>query len=221
VAHARLTLLPLLGVLVGCGMGPQRPVTAVAPVRPAAAEFPDDPRPLLRYHSLRLALSLPLPDGQAWRIDDHSRPELVATHAPTRSRVLVAVLRADELVGRKECESIARERKLVPAGELHTLENALDITQQNYDTRIWVAVEPGSGPGSPITGHVMAFGGFLRKCYVFDFSTQIDGAADEPVLSSRLAFARARILGGLELDAFGLIPRQTPEAPAGPAPVPP
>lgn len=207
--------------LVGCGSAPQQPVTAVAPVRPAAAEFADDPRPLPRYHSKRLALSLPLPDGQAWRIDDHSRPELVATHAPTRSRVLVAVLREDVLVGRTECEAIARERKLIPGGELHTLESAIDVTQQNYDTRIWVAVEPGAGPGSPITGHVMAFGGFLRKCYVFDFSTQIEGVADEPVLSSRLAFARARILGGLELDVFGVVPRETPEVPVGPTATPP
>jgi len=216
-----LTATALLGVLVACGAGPRPPVTAVAPVRPAAAEFPDDPRPLPRYHSKRLALSLPLPDGRAWRIDDHSRPELVATHAPTRSRVMVAVLRAEGLVGRNECESLARERKLVPAGDFHTLENALDVTQENYDTRIWVAVDPGSGPGSPITGHVMAFGGFLRKCYVFDFSTQIDGPADEPVLSSRLAFARARILGGLQLDAFGVVPREAPEAPDTPAPAAP
>jgi hypothetical protein len=206
--------------LTSCGAAPRQPVTTVAPARPAAAEFPDDPRPLPRYHSKRLALSLPLPDGKTWRIDDHSRPELVATHAPTRSRVLVALLRADGLVGRSECEAIARDRKLVPSGELHTLENALDITQQNYDTRIWVAVEPGSGPGSPITGHVMAFGGFLRKCYVFDFSTQVDGVAGEPVLSSRLAFARARILRGLELDAFGEVPREAPEAPPVPMPAP-
>jgi hypothetical protein len=192
----------------------------VAPTRPAAAEFPDDPRPLPRYHSKRLELSLPLPDGRAWRIDDHSRPELVASHAPTRSRVMVTRLRSDGLVGRRECEAMARERKLVPDTPMQTLENGVDITQQNYDTRIWVAVEPGTGPGAPLTGHVMAFGAFLRKCYVFDFSTQVDGAADEPVLSSRLAFARARILGGLELDAFAAVPRESPETPTAPSPAP-
>jgi hypothetical protein len=211
----------LLGAVAACGAEPATPVTAVAPARPPAPEFTDDPRPLPRYHSKRLSLSLPLPDGAAWRIDDHTRPELVATHARTRSRVVVALFRAEALVGRSQCEALARDRKLVPEGELHTLENVTDVTQQNYDTRIWVAVEPGSGPGAPMTGHVLAFGGFLRKCYVFDFSTQVDGVSDEPVLSSRLAFARARILGGLELEAFAVVPRETPApapAPSGPTP---
>jgi hypothetical protein len=175
--------------------------------------FPDDPRPLPRYHSKRLALSLRLPDGPTWRIDDHSAPELVATHGPTRSRVTVSVFRTGELVGREQCEELARARRLVPRGELRTLEDEVALTQQTFDTRVWVALEVGAGPGQPLVGHVMAFGGFLRKCYVFDFSTQVDGAADEPVLSSRLAYARARILGGLELDPFGVVPRQNPTGP--------
>jgi len=206
----KLLLLPVL--LLGCTSTPV-PVAVPPPSRPAALAFTDDPQPLQRFHSRRLELYLPLPDGHAWRIDDHSRPELVATHAPTKSRVTVAVFRADSLVGRAECEALARDRKLVPSGPLQTLENALVITLENYDTRIWVAVEPGAGPDSPIVGHVMAFGGFLRKCYVFDFATSVDAAADEAVLSSRLAFARARILGGLSFEAMGTVPRETPPSP--------
>jgi hypothetical protein len=181
--------------------------------------FLDDSAPLLRYHSKRLAVSVPLPDGHAWRIDDHSQPELVATHAPTRSKVVVAVFRADELVGRGQCEALSRERKLLPAGDLRTLEDGAAITQQTFDTRVWVAVEPGGGPDRSLFGYVMAVGGFLRKCFVFVFSTQVDRALDESVLSSRLAFVRARVLGGLELDAFDTLPRDTPVAPgAAPAP---
>jgi hypothetical protein len=182
------------------------------------ASFAEDPRPLQRYHSRRLALALPLPDGLAWRIDDHTRPELVATHAPTHSRVVVTVFHADELVGRGRCEALARDRKLVPAGALRTLEDEVTFTQQTFDTRIWVAIEPGGGPERPLVGHVMAFGGFLRKCLVFDFSSEVDGAGDEAVLSARLAFARARILGGLELDPFDAVPRESPSGPSvGPA----
>jgi hypothetical protein len=59
----------------------------------------------------------------------------------------------------------------------------------------------------------MAFGGFLRKCFVFDFSTEVDGAADEPILSARLAYARARILGGLVLDPFAAVQRENPVGP--------
>jgi hypothetical protein len=213
VAHPHLTrrLLRLSAglLLSSCAQSATAPAPAPAhPLPPASIFAEDDPSPLPRYHSKRLALSLPLPDGAHWRIDDHSEPDLVATHAPTRSRVRVAVFRADELVGRAQCEELARARKLVPEGDLHTLEDDVTLTQQTFDTRIWVALQPGGGPDRPLVGHVMAFGGFLRKCYVFAFSTEVSGAAEEAVLSSRLAYARARILGGLELDPFGVVPRE-------------
>lgn len=204
--------------LCACGAQAQRAVVVPAATPPPEVAFTDDARPLPRYHSKRLALTVPLPDGQAWRIDDHSQPELVAKHAPTHSKVVVAVFRADELVGRAQCEALARARKLVPEGKLRTLEDAVDVTQENYDTRIWVAVEPGSGPTSPLVGHVLAFGGFLRKCYVFHYSTEVNGAADESVLSDRLAYARERILGGMQLDPFAAVTR---EKPAGPEVAPP
>jgi hypothetical protein len=198
-------------MLAACGGPSPPPAVTLPPTQPVAETFPDDPRPLPRFHSTRLALSLPLPDGHAWRIDDHTQPELVATHPPTRSRVLVAVLRADELVGRQQCETLAHERRLVPSVDLQVLEQEIGITQQSFDTRTLVAVDPGVGPDQPLVGHVMAFGGFLRKCFVFDFSTEVDGAANEAVLSSRLAYARARILGGLRLESFDTVTRQGPE----------
>ena len=58
----------------------------------------------------------------------------------------------------------------------------------------------------------MAFGGYLRKCFAFVFSTEVAGVAEEPLLSSRLAFARARILGGMRLgDVFDAPPRPDPQ----------
>jgi hypothetical protein len=154
-------------------------------------------------------VSLALPDGKTWRIDDHSQPDLVATHAPTRSKLLVAVFHADQLVGRTQCEALSRTRNLVPSGDLRTLEDETAFTQETFDTRVWVAIDARGGPGGSLVGYVMAFGGFLRKCFAFVFSTQVDGASDEPVLASRLAFARARILGGLTVDDV-LQPRVLP-----------
>jgi hypothetical protein len=181
-----------------------------APSKPPSppATFVEDNQPLSRFHSKRFALSLSLPDGHAWRIDDHTQPELIATHAPTRSKVVILVVRTEELVGRKQCEALARERKLVPKSEMTTIEDDDTVTQETFDTRVWVALEAGRGPSAPIVGHVFAFGGFLRKCFVFDYSTSVDGAVDENVLSARLAFARARILSGLSLDPFLLPPRE-------------
>jgi hypothetical protein len=197
----------LLLALAACGTA--APAVPIPPNKPVAVSFPDDARPLPHYHSARMALSLPLPDGHAWRIDDHSGDELVATHAATRSRVVLATFRADGLVGRSQCEALAHDRKLIPVvPDLQTLEDVSGITQETFDTRTVVAVVPGVGPDQPLVGHVMAFGGFLRKCFVFDFSTEVDGAADEPVLSARLAYARARILGGLVLDPFAAVKRE-------------
>ncbi|MBV9947454.1 MAG: hypothetical protein JOZ69_11435, partial [Myxococcales bacterium] len=185
-------LVVALGV-GACAAPPARMVTvAAAPGKASAEPFAEEAGALIRYHSARLSASLPLPDGRAWRIDDHSRPELVATHAPTRSRVVLSVLRAEELVGRAQCEERARARGLLPGADLRTVEDEATFTAQGFDTRIWVALAPGRGPDAPLAGHVMAFGGLLRKCFVLVFSTEVAGAAEEPVLSSRLALARTR-----------------------------
>jgi hypothetical protein len=179
--------------------------------RVPAASFPDDANPLPRYHSKRLALSLPLPRGAHWHIDDHSRPELEADQPLTHSRVLVAILHTDTLVGRSQCEERAVAAKLVPDAPFQTVDDEVATTQGSFDTRIRVAVAPPDHEGAPLVGHVFAFGGYLRKCYVFDFSTEVAQLADEPTLSSRLAFARTRILGGLELEAVDAPSRLTPE----------
>jgi hypothetical protein len=199
----------LAALLLSCAA--QRSVAAPVepePTAPRTVFAETDTRPLPRYHSKRLALSLPLPDGSHWRIDDHSRPELIATHAATRSRVVLAVFRTEDLVGRAQCEAMARDRKLVPEGELHTLEDEVTVTQQAFDTRVWVALQAGGAADRPLAGYVLAFGGFLRKCYVFSFSTEVSGAAEEGELSARLAYARARILGGLEMDPFATVSRE-------------
>ncbi len=202
--------LACAAALLACASSSSTPPSSTPSTPPPAATFAEDPRPLPIYHSARLGVSLPLPDGRAWRIDDHSRPELVAKHAPTRSRVLVAVVRTDALVGRQQCEALALERKLVPAIEMHTLEDTVEVRQAVFDTRVRVAVLPGNAPSDPVVGHVMAFGGFLRKCFIFDFATEAGGASEEAALSERLAVARTRILGGLRIDPFGVVEHESP-----------
>lgn len=213
---AALAAVVLAGSPGACAAPAPPPAAPVAP--PPAVAFADDPTPLPRYHSRRLALSIPLPQGREWSIDDHSQPELVMRHDHTRSTVVAAILRADALVGRTQCDQMARAEHLLPREDLHLLEDQVTLTQGNYDTRIQVGLAPGAHADSPILGYVVAVGGFLRKCYVFTYTTQVDRAADADVLSSRLAFARARILGGLELDAFATVPRDEPSGPtAAPA----
>jgi hypothetical protein len=193
----------------GCASSATLPAGAGA-ARASAASFPDNANPLPRYHSKRLALWLPLPRGAHWHIDDHSRTELEAEQPLTRSRVVVAILYTDTLVGRSQCEERAVASKLVPDRPLQTVDDEVVTSQGSFDTRIRVAVAPPDHAGAPLVGYVLAFGGYLRKCYVFAFSTEVAQLADEPTLSSRLAFARTRILGGLELEALGAPSRLTP-----------
>ncbi|HEY8086453.1 MAG TPA: hypothetical protein VIF09_01370, partial [Polyangiaceae bacterium] len=40
--------------------------TRPPPAKPPVISFPDDAKPLLRFHSQRFSLFLPLPDGRAW-----------------------------------------------------------------------------------------------------------------------------------------------------------
>jgi hypothetical protein len=194
---------------VACAASSPTPIAAPTATTPAASVAPA-PRiaPYKRFRSKRFNVSLPLPNGPEWRIDDHSRPELVATHAATGSSVVLYLVTEEELTSRQICEERAREQHLVPAAELRTIEDTHGIAFDEYDTRTWVAVEPAGGPDKPLVGHVFAFGGFLRKCLFFHYTTSVKTEKDEPELSGRLATARTRILGGLVLSPFASAPRE-------------
>lgn len=190
---------------------PALPVATSASAAPApAAPFPDEPK-LRHFHSKRFGLVLPLPDGQRWKIDDHSRTELVATHAGTSSKLTIGVFADPELMSRQKCEEKARERKLVPTAEMRTVEQQIVTGPEAYDTRVLIAIEPGSG--GKIVGHVLAFGGFLRKCLFFHFESEVASPNDEEVLSSRLATARVRVLDAIKIDPFPEPPREKPSVP--------
>lgn len=209
LAATGLTLAISTGPLAACADRPAG-VSAV-PITPAAS-YSEQTDAIFRYHSVRLRLSLAVP-GPEWTINDRLRSKLVAIHAPTSSRITVAVLRTDDLVGRHECETRARAAGLTTAANLRVIDDEVAVTQGSFDTRIAVGLEPRRDEHAPLVGHVLAFGGFLRKCYVFDYSTEVPHDEEEPVLSSRLAFARTRILNGLELDAVAGVS----EPPAGTA----
>ena len=189
-----------------CGEAASRPAVS-ADVQKSAPAFPDDERAWPRYHSTRFRLSVPLPDGKAWKIDDHAQPELHAAHDATRSRLVVYAWNETELMNRARCEDRARGRGFVPAG-LTTVEDTTTIGPEAYDTRVWVAVKPGRDAQAPLVGHVFAFGAFIRRCLFVDFQSEVPQGKDEEALSNRLALVKVRLLGGLTLDA----PRTTPDA---------
>ncbi len=206
---ASLLAAALVAVVAACGDPPVAAAPRTSSDLPAGAapRYPSDDPSWGRYHSKRFLLSFPLPDGKAWRIDDHSRPSLFALHEATSSRVYVLTTQEDELVNRQKCEARARALGWVTSTTLTTVEDQTTIGPEAYDSRIWVALDA-ARPGGELEGHVYLFGAFIRRCLLVHVSTKVPSAKDEEVLSERLALARARIVRGLTLDP----PRTTDDA---------
>jgi hypothetical protein len=200
---------PLLLLLAACSPAPEPvrvPTTTVVEAHPEVFPREEDRWP--KFHSVRFRLSVPLPDGKAWKIDDHTRPELTATHDASKSALTLVGWNENELVNRAKCEDRARAKGYVAEGEMQTVEDAPTIGPESYDTRIWVAVKPGKDAAQPVAGHVFAFGAYVRTCLFVHFRTEVPAGRDEEVLSGRLALAKVRLVGGIALDP----PRTTPDS---------
>jgi hypothetical protein len=219
MAHARLSSA-LAFLLLACGPStppstePSTNGSANGPP-PRPPQFSTEDAGVGRFHSKRFQLSFPLPDGKTWKIDDHSKPELVATHAPTSSRLMVVTTNEEDLMNRARCETRARELGHVPNRDLTTVENEVMTHPEAYDSRVWVALDPGR-PGGAVDGHVFLFGSFLRRCLILHVVTTVPSAKDLDVLSSRLAIVRGQVIRGLKLDPMrttddATVPRDRPE----------
>ncbi len=185
---------------VACGGAEAKPIVHPAPVEPAA--FTPGAR-LLRFHSTRFSVSLPLPDGPRWRIDDHKTAMLRATHEGTHSKVELVVWREEELVNRQKCEDRAREKGYGErAGD--EVDSEIASVPAGWDTFVWIGADAPAGKDTT-TANLYAFAANVRKCLYFHFST----SAAPSEISDRLAFMRLRVLGDLRLDSFD-VPRQRP-----------
>jgi hypothetical protein len=200
----------LLLTLAACGTA--APAVSIPPKKPVAVSFPDDARPLPHYHSARLALSLPLPDGHAWRIDDHRTPWLSATHAASGSSLLVRSWVEDGRVDRHRCEERARLWKAFPetARAESVQERSIDAPP-GYDTFVSVGVVPGR-PNEPLAGFALAFGGHAHRCFAWAFATTASGADAASVIGERLATMVDGSLGKVVVESkLAPVLREAPE----------
>ncbi len=188
-------------LLVACGTPKSAEIPAPRPVHGAskALSYPSNTAAWKRFHSKRFFLSVPLPDGASWRIDDHSQPMLFASHEPTSSQLSVLATDETNLVNRHECEERARSLGWIPPS-LTTIDDETVVGPESYDSRVWIALGASRG-GAPLEGHVYLFGAFLKRCLLLHLTTRVALASDENVLSERLALARAGVIRGLTLDA--------------------
>ncbi len=191
---ARIGLV-LLG-MSGCETTPVTP--PVAPVRPApiveARIKGLGEAPMGEFVSLRFGLKLPLPDGKAWRIDDHEGSWLVARHPGSGSELVVKGWREDAVMNRARCEERARFWRKIPERESADIveRHAVDVPV-GFDTVVEVGViapalrgKKGKGE-EELRGVAMAFGGKGRRCFTWVYTTSAGGRGAEAVLGERLA----------------------------------
>jgi hypothetical protein len=184
----------------GCGGAPSKPAVVAQPTPPEPPAFTAGSH-MARFHSTRFDVSIPLPDGKSWRIDDHHAPVMRATHEATRSVVELVIWREDELVNRAACEKRAYEKSLVkePAGD--EISTELVGIPTGWDTGVWIGADHDD---KSITGQLVAFGAFIHKCMAFRFETKAD-LKDATTVSDRLAFVRLRVFGDLQPDTFAVV----------------
>ncbi len=208
---AAIVALALLGA--GCGGATPSAETARrerAKEAAAARPYPDALADWGTYHSLRYRMTIPLPNPRAWTYDDHSRAELVAKDAATRSTLTILSENEPTLVNHQLCEARARTLGLVPERGLQSIEDTVTVGPEAYDTRIQVEVERGAAGDGKLIGHVFAFGAYVDKCFVLHLATEVRSEEDEQALSQRLALGRFRLLGGIKVDELGSVPRRKP-----------
>ena len=217
MAHARLVHAASVAVvLVGCaGSG-------------AAPAGPTDPRPLEveppgsfqgtrwgSFHSKRFELSLGLPDGAAWRIDDHRSAWLRATHGPTQSSLLLRSWTEEANVTKKSCYTRAREwdARLPDLDTGPLVEDKMRKLLGDRDARVAVGVMVGEGAEPAIGGFVVAIIGDVRRCTLLAFQTQASGPSAQDEVADRLAIVSDRVLPSMKLDQSFTPSREPPLVP--------
>jgi hypothetical protein len=216
----RPRLLPALALALAACEPAQPPAPPPTPAAPPPAPAPEPPAAFTgspgTYKSERFEVRLPLPDGRAWRIDDHRDPWLTATHAASASTLLVRSWTEDGRASRARCEERARLWRKLPdgAGAEILQDRALDAPA-GFDTHVLVGLVAGK-PGAPIDAFAVAFGAQRHRCFAWAYTTSAAGPGAERVLGERLA---AMVEGSLAKAAIddGLAPR-IPREPIAPRP---
>jgi hypothetical protein len=210
----RTALLLASGALAlgaaSCGPPPAPPPVVPPPPLVPAAPAPKalGEKPWGEFRSVRFGLRVPLPDGKAWRIDDHGMSWLVASHPETGSTLSIRLWHDEggTAAGRKGCEEAARVwRKLPDRDGADIVEKRAVNVPPDFDTQVEVGVVaplPVRNAKAPpdLKGFVMAFGGRAHRCFAYVYITSAGGPGAEAVLGERLATMAQGSLGALKIE---------------------
>lgn len=206
-------------VIAGCSSNPGPSVapgatssaTATAQVQaPPGVDF--SAVPWRAVDSLAQGFSMPLPEDLAWRVTDAKDAWLVANHAPTKTEIVARVLATDGLANRSRCEAHARDLRKLPEreGAIVIEKRRVDLPS-GFDTVLEVGILA-IKPGRPITGYVMAFGGWSKRCFAYVLTTTASGRGAEEAVGDRLALFVERSFLKLRFasDLSPVVPREKP-----------
>jgi hypothetical protein len=217
MAYARLVHVASVAVvLVGCAGSGAGPSPAADP-RPTQVEPPGSFQGTRwgTFHSKRFELSLALPDGAAWKIDDHRSAWLRATHGPTQSSLSFRSWTEEANVTKKACYARARgwDARLpdLDAGPL--IEDKMRKLLGDRDARVAVGVMVREGAEPAIGGFVIAIIGDVRRCMLLAFRTEAEGASAQDEVADRLAIVSDRVLPSMKLDQSFTPSREPPLVP--------
>jgi hypothetical protein len=218
MAHARVAAVATFVLISACGSAPQ-PAAEVAPAASASAPSSKsfDGAPWATFHSKRFELSLRLPDGPAWRIDDHRSPWLRATHEGTRSKIALRSWREDENVTRGAC--YARARGWDPTLPDLDASRLLDDGLRSLDAQSARVVVGLAGPADApsIGGFVLAIVAEVRRCLLVAYDTEAQGPAAEGQVADRLVIVADRLLPTIRFDQ-SFAPSREPATGSRPGP---
>lgn len=186
----RLPAIVLVAALVPLACGP-----AVKPRPQPASPKAEAPAVLKdgewgRFRSQRQGLSIPLPEGKTWRIDDHSDRWLDARHSGTGTRLRARTWIEPKPVNRDQCE--AEARRLAPDLPVVDEHGAIDdhvssdLFAPDFSSHVIVGVNDANPTSGALEGYVLVFGAAARRCVVLSFTTQVNGPKGSAMLGERL-----------------------------------
>jgi hypothetical protein len=188
-----MTRLPALALVVAllplaCGPTAKPRTQPVSPKAEAPAVLKDGDWG--RFRSQRQGLSIPLPEGKTWRIDDHSDRWLDARHPATATRLRARTWIEPKPVNRDHCE--AEARRLAPDLPVVDEHGAIDdhvsseLFAPDFSSHVIVGVNDADPKSGALEGYVLVFGAAARRCVVLSFTTQVNGPKGSAVLGERL-----------------------------------
>lgn len=140
-----------------------------------------------RFHSRRHGAWLQLPDGAAWRIDDHKASWLVARHPATSTVLRFKLFREEHAVNRDRCEAMMRrDDPTLPREDDAAIDRA-DAPVAGWDSRAFAVVSASRDADAPLVGQYVAWGASIRRCFALHVATSARGADAAATLGARLA----------------------------------